>query len=132
MKKFLLLIMTAFLSAAISSAQDAGDPVFPDSFDVKADSETVEISQEIDEDTDAPLIKVTGTTTDDNVTLTFTLPEGWDGVIGGEFGFGGMKKARADWPTIDDFREEMEGMIKQLTEGTTLVFPADGMPHGGM
>ncbi|MDE5595524.1 MAG: hypothetical protein K2I89_08130, partial [Muribaculaceae bacterium] len=131
MKKLLLFIMVITLGFAIGHAQSSSDPVFPDKINVSADSKTITIAYDEDEDFECPLIVVSGTTTKDNVTLTFDLPAGWDGVIGGEMG-GGMRKAPADWPTLDEFREEFGNMVKEVVEGKQLVFPVDGAPHGGM
>lgn len=106
-------------------------PEFPEEFDVKASVSSVSISQEIDDETDVPILNVTGSTFAEDVTLTFDLPDGWDGIIGGFFSFGIMKKAPAGWATINEFHQEMGGMIEDITEGLTITIPVDGEIHMG-
>lgn len=105
------------------------DPEFPEEFNVTADSDNVEIAQYIDEDTEVLTIEVTGTTDKDDVTLTFEIPEGWDGMIGYPMNFGILKKSRAEWPTIGLFREMIGD--EDITESNVLTFKADGEPSMG-
>ncbi|MBD5283576.1 MAG: hypothetical protein HDS31_03100 [Bacteroides sp.] len=122
-------IANGFMLVVTVKQGEAPELEFPESFNVTADSNGVTIDQYIDEDTDALTIDVSGTTVNDDVVLTFALPAGWSGLIGSEISFGGMKKAREDWPSVEDFRNAMGDV--ELVEGNQLVFPADGQPHIG-
>ncbi|MDE6369850.1 MAG: hypothetical protein K2K94_11520, partial [Muribaculaceae bacterium] len=105
------------------------EPVFPDVIDVTANCETVTISQEFDEDIEAISIMATGTTTEDNVTLTFNLPKGWDGLIGGIMPIGIMNsRAESEWLPIEGFRQVMEELMnmEDIVQGTEFTFPANG------
>ncbi len=111
----------------VEKKEGSADPVFPESFDITVDSETVTVTQGIDEDNEQYTIMVNGTTTADNVTLSFNLPEGWDGLIGGVMDFGGMMvKSRSEfWPTIEEYAAELPGYgIQDVMQGKELVFSA--------
>lgn len=104
---------------------------FPETFNVTADSEDIQIDQYFDEDTEVYTIELSGTTTNENVALTFDLPEGWDGLIGTQMVFGGLstlkKRANAfQWQTIEEFKNE----TPNAEEGTTFTYAADKVIMG--
>lgn len=97
MKKVLLSCVALAAGTAVSMAQDL--PVFPESFEVTANSESIKIWQgaieniaesgvEVSEDEidfavsfqAENAIVLSGTTDSENVSLSFALPQGWAGV----------------------------------------------------
>lgn len=110
---------------------DAPDPVFPASFNVTTEYDTVMIDQFIDEDTDIYTITATGSAPEETVDLNFNLPEDWDGIIGSVMYRGGFKQfAPAVWMPMEDFEIEHEG--DGIQKGTSLQFPADGITSVGL
>lgn len=111
----------------------AAEPEFPASIDVTADSETVTISQEADEDNGGIMVVVSGKTDKEEVTLTFDLPEGWDSLIGNLMPMSAepvvQSRAAEDWVSIEDFKAAQEG--EELIESNVIVVPADGKPYVG-
>lgn len=104
----------------------ASSPAFPAEFNITADCENVEINQGLDDDT--YMIEVSGTSYDENVTLSFERPEGWDGIIliNADNMYGSMKKVPSYWPTIDQIKEVM-GETAEIQQGLEFTVPADGM-----
>lgn len=114
------------------SAITEPDPEFPEELDVTVNAKGIEVTQEVD--MDVYTVTVTGTTKVDNFTLTFKVPEGWDGFIGITDAdmnpdiepLGKVKKAApVEWAPM----EEMEAWgFKKTNE---LTFPVDGKEHQG-
>ncbi|MDE5568452.1 MAG: hypothetical protein K2J12_08410, partial [Muribaculaceae bacterium] len=116
------------------AAEPEPEPEFPESIGITADSETVTIEQGYDEEIEAIAITVGGKTANDNVKFTFTLPEGWDGVIGTIAAFGAeepavMARSAEEWTTIEDFKAAMGD--EEIVEGTEITVPADGKQYIG-
>ena len=116
------------------AAEPEPEPEFPESIGIAADSETVTIEQGYDEEIEAIAITVGGKTANDNVKFTFTLPEGWDGVIGTIAAFGAeepavMARSAEEWTTIEDFKAAMGD--EEIVEGTEITVPADGKQYIG-
>lgn len=132
--------MAAFaMTSTFVMAQDAEDyqdpPEFPETVEFTADSPTVTITKDVDEMWGDVIYNVMGTTTKDEVTLTFDLPAEWDGLVGGVMNFGGMstKKKSYGWPSMEEFEGELPGYgITDIKKGKALSFAADGKEHSIM
>lgn len=108
-------------------------PTVPESIVVKADSDGITITDGIDEDTDAYYLQITGISENENVTLNFEVPEGWDGFVGGFFDMTGDMSARkartlnpVEWAPLQNVAEE------GMTTGKKFTVAADGETHIGM
>lgn len=144
MKKFLLSAAVVAMTATYSFAQDEKElPEFPTEFEIESSSLNVTINQthELDEDNGQTRVEitVTGTTSEDDLTLTFKLPEGFSNMIGGEMGVNApeepVRRKTYGMPTTDDESvKQMFSMfgVSDIKESTTVTFAADGVEHGGV
>lgn len=108
-------------------------PDVPSILDITSDCESVEISQEMDEEDGMLIVTATGYSTDENVTFTLKAPAGYEGAIGYSLDYMLGKTVRtansAEWPTVDIMRSVIEEQGLELMEGTEFTFPVDGEAH---
>lgn len=103
---------------------------FPNPLRVTADVPTVTFEMTEDEE-GIPLLKVGGVSVKENLTLNFDLA-GWTGVIAAKFNSPGGLVMQAkttnwenitkDWPTLEEYKEQMSQMGSDIQEGTSLTF----------
>ncbi len=117
----------------MAPAAMAADPVFPETFNVTANSPQVVIDQYYDDDIEATTIEVTGTTDKETVTLSFDLPEGWDGVFCNVMSIAAAKQRveESQWVPLTYLTGELTGENEDIQLGKDLTFKADGMAYFG-
>ena len=114
----------------------AAEPEFPEAFEVAVSAKGAKVEQE--EMFGMYTVMVTGEVKDKEITITLTLPEGWDGFlvlneddVNGGIGGGPeepalLTRAEFGWETVENM--EKEGFKK----GNSLTFPVDDDAHAGM
>lgn len=97
----------------------------PEEYNVTVNQKDVEVMQEmqeIDEGLEMLTISVTGTSYEENFTVSFNdLPDGWDGVMLIEGATPGTYNI-GDWPTMDEVESEYEDA--KILKGTEFTFTA--------
>ena len=102
------------------------DPTFPGELNVTASVEGIEFDQY--EDEGIIYIQAMGTSTEEQVTLTLEVPEGWDGFVGYKMDFGGY--SMNEWPTLDEFEETLKADgVEEILMGNEFTFTADSGIH---
>ena len=119
------------IDAYITMMMMAGKPApaFPESFDVAlSNSEGVEVNQYLEQE--VYTIAVSGKSLQDELTLTLTVPEGWDGFIcmtenGSDIEPLSTRAQETEWWPMEDLLEF------GATETNSMTFPVDGEEHYG-
>ncbi len=127
MKRVLLSCMAIAAGATIAMAQE--EPVFPSTLEytLNGQKELAGVKVDIKDGSYGPSMSITGESDAEEITITFAVPDGWDGWIISPF-FAVVSdqpyetRAEKDWSPIEDFLNGGMGYQK----GNSVTFVVDG------
>lgn len=114
---------------------NAQEPVFPDSFDMTISCKDLNVSSS--EDYDGITYMIDGECTEDQFSVTFAVPEGWDGFVNLNYDDFDPEIEPA-YTKVAPYEDDFEWMpmeyagLMGLKQGNTLVFNVDGEEHLGV
>ncbi|MDE6548145.1 MAG: hypothetical protein K2L22_04025 [Muribaculaceae bacterium] len=116
MKRVLLLSSVLALSASVALAQDEFG--FPEGFNAWTYSEHATVERSMDDETGYPTLNFTGKTSESGTWFYFSVPEGYDGIIGGQVKPTVGTRSDESWIPVEEYITELNAMMVPNVEET--------------